>query len=54
MDQEGIIQQETKKEDPELREPSLQPNLDSYYRFIKGGRVIPHKFSIPLFFELEK
>ena len=48
------MKQETKKEDPELREPSPQPNLDSYYRFIEGGRVIPQKFSIPLLFELEK
>ena len=48
------MQQETKREDPELREPSNQPNLDSYYRFIEGGRVIPQKFPIPLFFELEK
>jgi len=28
--------------------------LDSYYWFIEGGKVIPQKFSIPLFFELEK
>ena len=48
------MQHETKKEDPKLREPIPQPNLDSYYRFIEGGRVIPQKFSIPLFFELEK
>ena len=48
------MQQETKKEFPKLREPSPQPNLDSYYRFIEGGRVIAHKFSIPLLFELEK
>jgi len=54
MEKEWIIQQETKKEDLELREPSPQPNLDSYYRFIEGGRVIPHKCSIPLFFDLEK
>jgi len=54
MDQEGIIQQETKKGEPERTEPSPQPNLDSYYRFTKGGRVIPQKNSIPLFFELEK
>lgn len=53
MDQEGITQQETKKEDPELREPSPQPNLNSYYRFIEGGKVIPHSFVIPLL-ELEK
>ena len=34
-------QRETKEEDPETKEPSPQPNLDSYYRFIEGGRVIP-------------
>jgi len=54
MDQEGITQQETKKEDPDLRVPSPQPNLNSYYTFIEGVRVIPQNFSIPLFFELEK
>lgn len=34
LDKEGSVQQETKKEDPYLREPSPQPILDSYYRFI--------------------
>ena len=37
-----------------LKEHSPQPNCDSYYKFIEGGRVIPQKFCIPLFFELEK
>jgi len=41
MYQEGITQQETKKEDPELREPSPQLNLNYYYRFIEGGKVTP-------------
>ena len=54
MDQEGITQQETKKEDPKPREPYPQPNLNSCYRLIEGGRVIPYNSSIPLFFELEK
>ena len=54
MDKEGSLQQETKEEDTELKEPSPQPNLDSYYKFIEGDKVIPQKFSIPLFFELEK
>ena len=48
------MQQETKKEDTELREPIPQPNIDSDYRFIEGGKVILQKISIPLFFELEK
>jgi len=55
MDQEGITEQETKKEYLDLIEyTSPQPNLNSYYRFIESDRVIPQKFSIPLFFEFEK
>ena len=38
----------------ELQEPSPQPNLSSYYKFIYRGRVIPQKLAIPLFFELER
>ena len=45
LDKEGSMQEETKREDPELREPSPQPNLDSYYRFIEGLMVIPQKIS---------
>jgi len=53
--QEGVASPKTSKgESQELQEPSPQPNLSSYYSFIEGGKVIPHKFSIPLFFELEK
>jgi len=37
----------------EMQEPSPQPNLSSYYKFIEGGRVIPQKIVISLFFELE-
>jgi len=47
-------QQEAKEKDLETKEPSAQPNLESYYLFIEEGRVLPQKFSIPLFFELEK
>ena len=54
LDEERSKQPETRKEVPELEEPSPQPNLHSYYRFIEGGKVIPQKFAIPLFFELEK
>ena len=54
MDEEGSKQLETRREDPQLREPSAQPNLDSYYRFIERGRVSPQIFSIPLFFEIKK
>jgi len=54
LDKEESIQQETKEENLELREPSPQPNLDSYYRLIEGGKVIPQKLYIPLLFELQK
>lgn len=37
----------------ELQEPTPQPDLRSYYKFI-GGRTKPTKFEIPLLFELEK
>ena len=47
-------QQEAKEEDQKMKEPNPQPNLDSYYQFIEGGKVIPQKFAIPFFFELEK
>jgi len=36
-----------KEEGQELKEPSPQPNLSSYYRFIEGGRVIPQIFPFP-------
>ena len=36
-----------KGEFQELKECSQQPNLNSYYRFIEGGRVIPQKFASP-------
>ena len=43
-----------KQEAQELQELDPKPNLDSYYRLLEGGKIIPHKFAIPLFFELEK
>ena len=54
MDQEGITQQETKKEDLDLREPIPQPNPSSYYRFIEGGRVIHRNFPSPYYLSLKK
>ena len=37
-----------------MKEPDPQPSLASYYNLLEGGRIIPHKFVIPLFFKLEK
>ena len=36
------------------QEPDPQPSFGSYYNLLEGGRIIPQKFAIPLFFELEK
>lgn len=35
-------------------EPSLQPNLGSYYNFLEAGKIIPKKFTVPLFLALEE
>ena len=43
-----------KEEEKELRELGPQPSLASYYNLLEGGRIIPQKFAIPFFFELEK
>jgi len=37
----------------EIQEPSPQPSLGSYYKFIEGGRIIPEKFEIPLLYEMD-
>lgn len=38
----------------EIPQPRPQPNLGSYYNLLEGGKIIPQKFAVPLFFELEK
>ena len=43
-----------REEAQEIQEPNPQPSLASYYNLLEGGRIIPQKFAIPLFFELEK
>ena len=47
-------QPQLKEEETEIQEPNLQPSLSSYYNLLEGGRIIPQKIEIPLFFELEK
>ena len=47
-------QPQGKEEATEAQEPDPQPSHGSYYNLLEGGRIIPQKFSIPLFFELEK
>jgi len=38
----------------EILETGPQPNLGSYYNLLEGGKIIPQKFAMLLFFELEK
>ena len=35
-------------------EPSPQPNLGSYYNFLEARKIIPQKFTVPLFLALEE
>ena len=53
---ENKAEEPTKEEDKEkeIPEPGPQPNLGSYYNLLEGGKIIPQKFAVPLFFELEK
>lgn len=53
---EKKAEEQTEEEDKtkEITEPGLEPNLVSYYNLLEGGKIIPQKFAVPLFFELEK
>lgn len=46
------LQEEEKTK--EILEPSPQPSLGSSYNLLEAGKVIPHKFAVPLFFALEE
>ena len=37
-----------------IPEPNPQHSLGSYYNLLEGEKIIPQKFAIPLFFELER
>lgn len=53
---EKKVEEQTQEEDKvkEIPEPGSQPNLGSYYNLLEGGKIIPQKFVVPLFFKLEK
>lgn len=53
---EKKAEEQTQEEDKEkdILEPGPQPNLGSYYNLLEGGKIIPQKFAVPLFFDLEK
>lgn len=53
---EKKVEEQTKEEEKEkgIPKPGPQPNLGSYYNLLEGGKIIPQKFAVPLFFKLEK
>ena len=42
------------EEKENIPEPTPQPSLSSYYNFLGAGKIIPQKFTVPLFFALEE
>ena len=53
---EKRAKEETKGKDEiaETQEPHPQPSLGSYYNLLERGKIIPQKFTVPLFFALEE
>jgi len=53
---EKRAEEHTKGKDEETKIPELdpRPSLWSYYDLLEGGKIIPQKFVVLLFFELEK
>ena len=52
---EGEAAKSTQEEEKveKIVEPSPQPGLGSYYNFLEAGKIIPKKFTVPLFLALE-
>ena len=51
---EGELAPPGEEEREHIPEPTPSPNLNSYYTFLEAGRIIPQKFTVPLFFALEE
>ena len=51
---EGEVEPPKEVEKEHIPEPSPQPSLSSYYNFLEAGKIIPQKFTVPLFFALEE
>ena len=51
---EGEVEPPKEAEKEHIPEPSPQPSLSSYYNFLEAGKIIPQKFTVPLFFALEE
>ena len=53
---EGEVAKSPQKEEEvkHIMEPSPQPSLSSYYNLLEARKIIPQKFTVPLFFALEE
>ncbi len=47
-------EEEKEKGKEHIPEPTPSPNLTSYYNFLEAGKIIPQKFTVPLFIALEE
>lgn len=55
-EREGEVAKSPQREEKveNIMEPSPQPSLGSYYNFFEAGKIIPQKFTVPLFLALEE
>ena len=51
---EDVVEPPKGEEEEHIPEPTPQPILTSYYNFLEAGKIIPQKFTVPLFFALEE
>ena len=50
LPREGEVEPPKDVEEEHIPKPSPQPSLSSYYNFLDAGKIIPQKFTVPLFF----
>jgi len=54
LEEKVAKQSQEEERTAEILEPSPQPSLGTYYNLLEAGKIIPHKFVVPLFFALEE
>ena len=54
MEGEGAKSPQEEEKVENIVEPSPQPRLGSYYNFLEAKKIIPQKFTVPLFLALEE
>ena len=54
LEEKAAKQPQGEEKTKEILELSPQPSLGSYYNLLEGGKIIPQKFTVPLFFALEQ